>query len=75
MLNSQTAVPEGVEISLRCEILHKNFINDQQPLVLVSETSVGLDLVTREKFSFSIGHYRNVRGLGKSMVVFRLFEN
>ena len=23
---------------------------------------------------FSIGHYRNVRGLGKSMVVFRLFE-
>ena len=22
----------------------------------------------------SIGHYRNVRGLGKSMVVFRLFE-
>ena len=21
-----------------------------------------------------IGHYRNVRGLGKSMVVFRLFE-
>ena len=22
-----------------------------------------------------IGHYRNVRGLGKSMVVFRLFEN
>ena len=25
-------------------------------------------------FLFSIGHYRNVRGLGKSMVVFRLFE-
>ena len=28
-------------------------------------------------FNFSvafIGHYRNVRGLGKSMVVFRLFE-
>ena len=23
---------------------------------------------------YSIGHYRNVRGLGKSMVVFRLFE-
>ena len=23
---------------------------------------------------FSIGHFRNVRGLGKSMVVFRLFE-
>ena len=23
----------------------------------------------------AIGHYRNVRGLGKSMVVFRLFEN
>ena len=22
----------------------------------------------------SIGHFRNVRGLGKSMVVFRLFE-
>ena len=22
----------------------------------------------------NIGHYRNVRGLGKSMVVFRLFE-
>ena len=22
----------------------------------------------------AIGHYRNVRGLGKSMVVFRLFE-
>ena len=24
--------------------------------------------------SHIIGHYRNVRGLGKSMVVFRLFE-
>ena len=26
------------------------------------------------KNSFIIGHFRNVRGLGKSMVVFRLFE-
>ena len=26
------------------------------------------------QYSVSIGHFRNVRGLGKSMVVFRLFE-
>ena len=25
-------------------------------------------------YIFDIGHFRNVRGLGKSMVVFRLFE-
>ena len=30
-------------------------------------TSVSINLV-------SLAHYRNVRGLGKSMVVFRLFE-
>ena len=31
-------------------------------------------LLTEKKQQHDIGHYRNVRGLGKSMVVFRLFE-
>ena len=29
---------------------------------------------TRLRLDIIIGHFRNVRGLGKSMVVFRLFE-
>ena len=34
------------------------------------------NVIRRPKITaFTIGHYRNVRGLGKSMIVFRLFEN
>ena len=33
-----------------------------------------MKVITKSTFSVYIGHYRNVRGLGKSMVVFRLFE-
>ena len=33
------------------------------------------NVIRRPKITaFTISHYRNVRGLGKSMVVFRLFE-
>ena len=37
-----------------------------------------LELMLRDKEALiatcELGHYRNVRGLGKSMIVFRLFE-
>ena len=36
----------------------------------MSNTSIGDCLRGKRR----IGHYRNVRGLGKSMIVFRLFE-
>ena len=32
------------------------------------------EIISGGKLFGLIGHYRNVRGLGKSMVVFRLFE-
>ena len=46
--------------------------NSDKSLAMCSLISRGLAYSTRHLFQ--IGHYRNVRGLGKSMVVFRLFE-
>ena len=50
-------------------ILNKSFI-DQTCSV---KMDIGLVHCFRDP-STHIGHYRNVRGLGKSMVVFSLFE-
>ena len=35
---------------------------------------LGLAITSTQSTCQTIGHYRNVRGLGKSMIVFRLFE-
>ena len=43
----------------------------------ISEGVMGVNCLPytyKHVFCYIIGHYRNVRGLGKSMVVFRLFE-
>ena len=37
-------------------------------------STVGAKFELSAALNQSIGHYRNVRGLGKSMVVFRLLE-
>ena len=40
----------------------------------ISDMRSRFSALTHRSENWRIGHYRNVRGLGKSMVIFRLFE-
>ena len=62
-------------------LIGKNSESTEQDKIPVFRQQKELIRFTRRRVSDTffqgyqtIGHYRNVRGLGKSMVIFRLFE-
>ena len=66
----------GKDVELQIASVGQAIVQATRPRVISAPLQLGLGVQMHHHFAskFLIGHCRNVRGLGKSMVVFRLFE-